>query len=57
MYRCQHLYRFDDKWLNLEGKLLGEIVPTGEVPTFAEEVGQMGYQDRVKSTKTLFSVA
>jgi len=36
--------------------LLGEIIPTGIVPTFAEEVAQMGYQDRVKLTKELFAV-
>ena len=56
-YKFQDLYRFEAKGLSPEGKLLGEIIPTGEVPTFAEEVGQMGYHDRVKLTKKLFSPA
>jgi len=37
------LHRFEAKGLNHEGKLLGEIVPTGAVPTFAEEVEQLGH--------------
>jgi pilus assembly protein CpaF len=56
-YKFQDLYRFEAKGLNADGKLLGEMVPTGIVPTFAEEVEQMGYQDRVKLTKKLFSTA
>jgi pilus assembly protein CpaF len=55
-YKFQDLYRFEAKGLNADGKLLGEMLPTGIVPTFAEEVEQMGYQDRVKLTKKLFNV-
>ncbi len=54
-YRFADLYRFEAKGLSPEGKLLGEIVPTGAVPTFAEEVAQMGHQNRVKLTKKLFT--
>jgi pilus assembly protein CpaF len=53
-YKFQDLYRFEAKGLNPEGKLLGEIVPTGEVPTFAGEAGQMGCRDRIKWTEKLF---
>jgi pilus assembly protein CpaF len=56
-YKFQDLYRFEAKGLDAEGRLLGEMLPTGIVPTFAEEVAQMGYQDRVKLTKKLFSLA
>ncbi len=34
---------------------MGELLPTGIVPTFADEVGQMGYQDHVKLTRKLFA--
>lgn len=53
-YRFQDLYRFEAAGLNAEGRLLGELRPTGAVPTFAEEVAQMGFQDRVKLTRQLF---
>ncbi|MGD9635446.1 MAG: CpaF family protein [Pirellulales bacterium] len=56
-YKFQDLYRFEAKGLDANGKLLGEIVPTGEVPTFAEEPEQMGHQNRVKLTKKLFSIS
>src|SRR5262245_24230304 len=53
-YRFQDLYRFEAAGLNAEGRLLGELKPTGIVPTFADEVAQMGFQDRVKLTRNLF---
>lgn len=56
-YKFHDLYRFEAKGLSADGKLLGEIVPTGAVPTFAEEPEQMGHQDGVKLTKKLFSHA
>ena len=56
-YRFQDLYRFEARGLNAEGRLMGELLPTGVVPTFADEVGQMGYQDRVKLTRKLFAAS
>jgi pilus assembly protein CpaF len=56
-YRFQDLYRFEAEGLDSNGKLLGELRPTGAIPTFADEVGQMGFQDRVKLTPKLFPAA
>jgi pilus assembly protein CpaF len=56
-YKFQDLYRFEARGINADGRLMGELLPTGVVPTFADEVGQMGYQDRVKLTKKLFVAA
>lgn len=53
-YRFQDLYRFEARGLDENGKLQGEMVPTGIVPTFSDEANQMGYQDRVKLTAKLF---
>ena len=56
-YKFQDLYRFEARGINPEGRLMGELLPTGIAPTFADEVGQMGYQDRVKLTRKLFTVS
>ena len=53
-YRFQDLYRFEARGIDPNGRLLGELLPTGVVPTFADEAAQMGYQDRVKLTSKLF---
>jgi pilus assembly protein CpaF len=53
-YRFQDIYRFEAEGLNAEGRLMGELKPTGVIPTFHEEASQMGYQDRVVLTKKLF---
>jgi pilus assembly protein CpaF len=54
-YRFQDLYRFEAKGLDANGRLQGEMLPTGVVPTFSEEAAQMGYEDRVKLTQKLFA--
>jgi pilus assembly protein CpaF len=54
-YRFQDLYRFDARGLDADGRLQGELLPTGVMPTFADEAAQMGYQDRVKLTRRLFA--
>ncbi len=54
-YRFQDLYRFEARGIDANGKLHGEMLPTGIVPTFSDEAAQMGYQDRVKLTSKLFS--
>jgi hypothetical protein len=35
---------------------LGELRPTGAIPTFADEVAQMGCQGRVNLTRKIFPV-
>jgi pilus assembly protein CpaF len=54
-YRFQDLYRFEARGTDASGRLLGELRPTGAVPTFAAEAAQMGYQERVKLTRNLFT--
>ena len=54
-YRFQDLYRFEASGIDPNGRLQGELLPTGVAPTFTDEVAQMGYQDRVKLTRKLFS--
>lgn len=56
-YRFQDLYRFEARGLDPNGRLMGEMLPTGVVPTFSDEAVQMGYQDRVKLTAKLFPAA
>jgi pilus assembly protein CpaF len=53
-YRFADLYRFEARGLDSNGRLQGEILPTGVVPTFSGEAAQMGYQDRVRLTQKLF---
>jgi len=55
-YRFQDLYRFEAKGMSAEGRLMGELLPTGTIPSFAAEAAQMGHQDRVKLTRRLFAV-
>jgi pilus assembly protein CpaF len=54
-YRFKDLYRFEARGTDASGRLLGELEPTGAVPTFAAEAAQMGYQDRVKLARKLFT--
>jgi pilus assembly protein CpaF len=54
-YRFQDLYRFEASGIDPNGRLQGELLPTRIAPTFTDEVAQMGYQDRVKLTRKLFS--
>ncbi len=54
-YRVQHLYTFQARGRDADGKILGELVPTGHRPTFTAEPYQMGLGDRIKLTADLFS--
>jgi hypothetical protein len=54
-YQFQDLYRFEARGTDADGRLLGELQPTGVVPTFADEAAQMGYHDRVKLTAKMFN--
>jgi pilus assembly protein CpaF len=56
-YLFHDLYRFEARGLDPEGRLLGELLPTGMQPSFAEEAAQMGYQNRVNLTRKLFETA
>ena len=57
-YRFQDLYRFEARGTRRRtAGCMGEMLPTGVVPTFADEAAQMGYQDRVKLTRKLFPQA
>jgi pilus assembly protein CpaF len=53
-YKFQDLYRFEAEGTDDNGRLLGELKPTGVIPTFSAEAAQMGYQDRVNLTRKLF---
>lgn len=54
-YRFQDLYSFEAEGTDADGRLLGELRPTGTIPTFSAEAAQMGYQDRVNLTRKLFA--
>jgi hypothetical protein len=56
-YRFQDLYRFEARGIDDNGRIMGELQPTGVVPTFADEAAQMGYQDRVNLTRKLFTAS
>ncbi len=53
-YVFRDLYRFVPRGRDDDGKILGELQPTGEKPSFASEAAEMGFQDRVKLTSKLF---
>lgn len=56
-YRFQDLYQFVARGIDDNGRLQGELLPTGNVPTFSVEAAQMGFQDRVQLTQKLFGSA
>lgn len=49
-YVFQELYRFEAAGRDDEGRILGEMRPTGIKPSFAAEVAQMGFQNEVELT-------
>lgn len=53
-YRIQDLYTFHAAGTDAQGRLQGELRPTGIKPTFADEPFTMGLADKVKLTKVLF---
>jgi pilus assembly protein CpaF len=55
-YLFDDLYLFAAQGTDLSGRLLGELQPTGAIPTFSAEAAQMGYQDRVNLTRKLFAI-
>ncbi len=55
-YRWTDLFEFQGNGLDRDGKVLGELVPTGAKPAFWENVRRMGLEDRAKLCRPLFSV-
>jgi pilus assembly protein CpaF len=53
-YRFQHIFRFQASGQDPDGKILGQLLWTGEKPTFHNEPAEMGYLDRVDLTRDLF---
>lgn len=54
-YQFRDLYVFKSTGLNESGKLVGALEWTGERPTFWEEPKQLGMEEQVNLTKSLFS--
>ena len=55
-YRFQDIFRFQASGRDPDGKIQGQLLWTGQTPTFQNEPLEMGYLDRVDLTKELFSV-
>lgn len=53
-YSLTDLYRFEAQGRDPDGRLLGELVPTGNRPTFASEPFEMGFGGDVQLTNKLF---
>lgn len=54
-YQWRDLFRFEAQGLDPDGRLRGELVATGQKPSFASEPAEMGLEDRVRLTSGLFS--
>lgn len=55
-YEVRDLFLFQAAGRDNEGKILGSLQPTGELPTFADEPHRLGLGDRVRLTADLFPV-
>lgn len=53
-YIFRDIFRFHAKGRDADGKVLGELLPTGIKPTFAGEAFGMGLEHHVKLTQELF---
>lgn len=53
-YQWRDLFTFQSAGVDDEGRVLGELVATGEQPTFASEPYQMGLGGRVRAAENLF---
>ncbi len=53
-YVWNDLFHFQASGRTAEGKIQGNLLPTGKIPTFAGEPSSMGLQEHVKLTSTLF---
>jgi pilus assembly protein CpaF len=54
-YQFQDLYRFRSEGRDDEGRIVGQLEPTGKRPSFAAEPFSLGLADRVQLTGHLFS--
>lgn len=54
VYQFRDLYQFHTRGFS-EGRIVGQLEPTGESPTFAAEPFALGFGDRVKLTSEVFS--
>jgi pilus assembly protein CpaF len=55
-YVINHLFEFRSTGRDENKKILGSLEWTGNKPTFAKEVDEYGYRDRVNFTKPLFEI-
>jgi pilus assembly protein CpaF len=53
-YQWRDLFRFAGRGLDVEGRVQGELIATGERPTFAAEPHQLGLAARVRLSAALF---
>lgn len=53
-YQLQELYRFEAHGRGSDGKIQGNLVPTGATPTFSAEPYALGLHDRVRLSANLF---
>lgn len=56
-YAFRDLFRFYPSGRDADGRILGEMRPTGELPTFAGEAHSMGFGDQVRLSGALFQAA
>ncbi|MCA9096939.1 MAG: CpaF family protein [Planctomycetaceae bacterium] len=54
-YVFKDLYRFHAKGRDAEGRIIGELLPTAETPSFWDEPQQYGLQDQIKLTAARFT--
>jgi pilus assembly protein CpaF len=53
-YLIEDLYRFQGRGRDDQGRIIGELVPTGRRPSFADEPAALGVENHVKLTARLF---
>lgn len=53
-YVLRDLFRLQLRGKTRDGRLIGELAPTGVIPSFAEEPFEQGMQDRVRLTGSLW---
>ncbi|MCA9108598.1 MAG: CpaF family protein [Planctomycetaceae bacterium] len=55
-YQWRELFQFDGHGRDEDGRILGELVPTGFQPSFADEPFALGLDDRIDQSRDLFAV-
>lgn len=54
-YRFRDLYRFQSRGCDPDGRILGDLRPTGHACSFAAEIEEMGLRPLVKLTRDVFA--